>query len=226
MQNLTDIAIFVKVVELSSFTAAAEALGHVAAGREQGGHAPRGKARRAAAQSHDAPAQPDRGRLGAVRPQRARAGGDRERRVGSRALSDRAARPAARVGADVLQHPAAGPGDSKLPDALSRRHAGAEPRRPPGRPRGRRLRCRRAHRPAAGLEPDRTQDRAVPAGDVRIACLSRASAASRNGPKICSSTTASCIRCSARRASGGWSVRTASCTSCRSTARCSRTTAW
>ena len=36
----------------------------------------------------------------------------------------------------------------------------------------------------------------------------------------------SVFACSARRASGGWSDRTASCTRCRSTARSNRTTAW
>ncbi len=145
----------------------------VAARREQGGDSPGGKARRTAAQPHHPPAEPDRGRLGSVSPQCARARGDRERRVGSRALSDRAARHAARVGADELQHPAPRPGATGIPGALSRRHAGAEPRRPPGRPGGRRLRCGDPHRPPAGLEPHRAQDRAMPPGDLRFARLSR-----------------------------------------------------
>ena len=180
---------------------------HVAAGREQGGDPPRGKARRAVAQSHDAPAQPDRGGLGAV----SAAACARWRKSRTQSWKSRVFRPSPaallRVSAPMsLQHPAAGAGDSKLPDALSRRHARAEPRRSPGRSGGGRLRCRRTHRPAAGLEPDRTQDRAVPAGAVRFACLSRETRRRRSGPRICSSTTASCIRCSARRASGGWST--------------------
>ena len=183
MQNLTDIAIFVKVVELSSFTAAADAL-----------EMSQPVVSKAVTRLEE--------KLGARLLNRTtrrlsltEAGSELYRRS-VRALAEienaefevarfqteprGLLRVSAPMSFSILQ---LGPAMQAFLDALSRRHGRAEPRRSPGRPRGGRLRCRGAHRPAAGLESDRAQDHAVPAGAVRLACLSRASAVTPERPE-------------------------------------------
>ena len=119
VKDLTSLRIFVRVVELQSFSEVARRGRRDARDGQQARVVARGGGRRAAHQPHDAPALHHRGRAAAVRALRARAAGARRRRVGAGRDQGRAGRSAARDRAADVRAAAPVAAAARVPRALS-----------------------------------------------------------------------------------------------------------